>query len=426
MSNNKTLSLIKLLDKDLSIPKYQRPYEWGKSNVFVLLEDILDRYNDKKEEDNGINLGTIILYNHDGISDIVDGQQRIITLSLLLKVLENDIDLKILNQDLLCTQNSKSKIIDNYNSLRDYIDKLKEQGELNIEDFKKYIKNKVYFYILEAKTTEESFQLFDGRNTKYKDLSPVDLLKSYHLGALPFNYPKKDKAKILDEWNKNINSKFEDDHTINKIDYLYNNVLFRIYNWGLNKDATEFTKDDIFLYKGYKKNNKYNYVNFYKSFDKEIFQLNKPFKEGEGFFSMTSHYIDEYEKIISTYKIEDRIGKYYTDNYHWQLNYVNNLYYNALLLYKDRFGKAHNNFYDKVISDYIFKWSYMHRIKNKMVKFSSINYYVLHTNNNFFFECNKALDVSELLSMEIEDKGKKPSENELLDDLRRELWNQVD
>ena len=58
MNNKKyDITLIELLNKDLVIPEYQRPYEWNRSNVFTLLNDIIESYNDNSK----INLGAIIL-----------------------------------------------------------------------------------------------------------------------------------------------------------------------------------------------------------------------------------------------------------------------------------------------------------------------------------------------------------------------------
>ena len=83
MSMNKSIKLFNLLKKNLIIPSYQRPYEWDKSNVYILLDDIYSSY--KKNDE--INLGAIILNKNNNDFEIVDGQQRLITLSLLLKAL---------------------------------------------------------------------------------------------------------------------------------------------------------------------------------------------------------------------------------------------------------------------------------------------------------------------------------------------------
>ncbi len=65
-----------------AIPDYQRPYKWTSKNVNQLIDDILC-FKDCSE----YRLGTLVL--HSGTPrnkqlNIVDGQQRVITISLLL------------------------------------------------------------------------------------------------------------------------------------------------------------------------------------------------------------------------------------------------------------------------------------------------------------------------------------------------------
>lgn len=63
---------------DLEIPEYQRPYKWGVKNVNQLINDLLT-FSKSRE----YRLGTLVLNDN----KIVDGQQRIVTLSLLLYAL---------------------------------------------------------------------------------------------------------------------------------------------------------------------------------------------------------------------------------------------------------------------------------------------------------------------------------------------------
>ena len=44
-----------------------------------------------------------------------------------------------------------------------------EIENLNTKIFNEYIKKSINFYILETKDSDEAFQLFDGRNSKYKE-----------------------------------------------------------------------------------------------------------------------------------------------------------------------------------------------------------------------------------------------------------------
>ena len=61
----------------LTIPDYQRTYCWLPKNVYKLLDDI---WNVKKE----YHMGCVILQKKAGELNIIDGQQRLITLTLIL------------------------------------------------------------------------------------------------------------------------------------------------------------------------------------------------------------------------------------------------------------------------------------------------------------------------------------------------------
>ncbi len=79
-----------LLDPDslviYEVPKYQREYTWGAKEWETLFDDLM-------ENDNGYFLGSIICINSstDSINapkfEVVDGQQRLTTISLLLAAL---------------------------------------------------------------------------------------------------------------------------------------------------------------------------------------------------------------------------------------------------------------------------------------------------------------------------------------------------
>ena len=96
MSNIPKLTIKELLSKDsYRIPIYQRNYDWGERQVLQLIEDIADY---AKESDNDTDkrvhnyyLGTIVVYPRTEGSntyyETVDGQQRLMTLTILLNVL---------------------------------------------------------------------------------------------------------------------------------------------------------------------------------------------------------------------------------------------------------------------------------------------------------------------------------------------------
>lgn len=78
-------SINSLLEMNLDIPNYQRPYKWDIQNIEDLFLDITNAINDAAHYKNAFKyrIGTIILHKkQDGTYDVVDGQQRIISLVL--------------------------------------------------------------------------------------------------------------------------------------------------------------------------------------------------------------------------------------------------------------------------------------------------------------------------------------------------------
>ena len=88
----------------LNVPVYQRPYSWGPDQAGKLLEDLAEAaaIDGDREPDPSYFLGTVLLMDQSGLEavrfsakqpsrefDIVDGQQRLVTLMTLLAVLRD-------------------------------------------------------------------------------------------------------------------------------------------------------------------------------------------------------------------------------------------------------------------------------------------------------------------------------------------------
>src|ERR1700733_10307948 len=78
-------------DYDFYIPLYQRPYAWTVKEAGELLSDLVDNMGpDGKsiEETDPYFLGSIVLVKRDAPpADVVDGQQRLTTLTILFSTL---------------------------------------------------------------------------------------------------------------------------------------------------------------------------------------------------------------------------------------------------------------------------------------------------------------------------------------------------
>lgn len=97
-AEQKTLLKIFRIEEQYIIPSYQRPYSWEYDHCFQLYNDLISAFELKQD----YFIGNIILAKADNNKDffeVVDGQQRLITLVLFFKVLHLFLpEMKILEQ----------------------------------------------------------------------------------------------------------------------------------------------------------------------------------------------------------------------------------------------------------------------------------------------------------------------------------------
>lgn len=70
-----------------TIPPYQRNYAWGAKEIEQLIQDVIDQ--SRLKTNRNYYIGTLVTYYRvDGKFEVIDGQQRLTTLTLLIKALE--------------------------------------------------------------------------------------------------------------------------------------------------------------------------------------------------------------------------------------------------------------------------------------------------------------------------------------------------
>lgn len=75
-------------DFEFSIPDYQRPYSWGTEQALQLVDDLEDAL--QRNPDEPYFLGSIVLVRDgDRRADVIDGQQRLTTLSILFAIMRD-------------------------------------------------------------------------------------------------------------------------------------------------------------------------------------------------------------------------------------------------------------------------------------------------------------------------------------------------
>jgi hypothetical protein len=423
----KIISVKELLENDnLKIPLYQRPYKWTTKNVNQLIDDILT--HKKKSE---YRLGTLVVHNkHDNISDIVDGQQRTITLTLIAyaitqkpeksneeqKALKN-FEPKLLNLEF-ANDISKANIQKNYNQI-----------ERRIADFDEYA---ICFFLEKCTLVEvvlsdisEAFQFFDSQNARGKDLEPHDLLKAFHLREMHNFSTEEERKQTVEKWES---------MDTDKLSRLFSQYLFRIRNWSKGYSAKYFSKNDIAVFKGVSQDIEENYpfaamlriAHFYideynKSFHRDIdkktmsfpFQIDETIINGKRFFEMIEHYqkmIDNVksksEEEVFDKKSKEWIKKYpvletiktYDGCFRTGDSYIRNLFYCGLIHYIDKFGEKNLS---KAIYN-IFVWAYSLRLKLKSVGLVSVDNYALnkrHSQIQLFKTIKESINPNDILNL---------------------------
>src|SRR5690606_1186145 len=72
------------------IPRYQRNYAWGKAEISQLIKDIEEFFPNENNEDKSYYLGSLVCFKReDGNFELIDGQQRHTTITLINLVLKN-------------------------------------------------------------------------------------------------------------------------------------------------------------------------------------------------------------------------------------------------------------------------------------------------------------------------------------------------
>lgn len=251
-AEDKTLSDILTGDEKYQVPRYQRPYSWTN-------DEVSDLWNDLKDEDSAF-LGSFVFnyeqYENNKLIEVIDGQQRLITLTILMAVLRDiykelgDEKKSNLTQRIIAHIDHISgdetyrlkcgDTLDNFfceNIQKDTSDviksKPKKKEEKAIKEnyifLKKGIKSELdllqdkskkiqYLDNLKKKlfdfkviwikieNDEDAYSIFETVNARGEDLTAADLLKNYLFSKLPKQPDGIDFAK--DTWS-NIENNVE-------------------------------------------------------------------------------------------------------------------------------------------------------------------------------------------------------------------------
>lgn len=179
-----TITLSDLFKNELTIPDFQRPYEWDERLVLKLFRDIEDHFvlnTTLKMDTSDFYLGSVLLNQHETQkTQIVDGQQRLTTFLILDYLIRPTNCFLRKNQFIFHSNISVKNIV----AIKGVIEKRKNDYYFTNEELYFDIISKIRVNLVITSKESIAFQFFDSLNSKGKKLDTINILKSYHLREL--------------------------------------------------------------------------------------------------------------------------------------------------------------------------------------------------------------------------------------------------
>ncbi len=231
--NARELPTVKIFNNDyrFEIPDYQRPYSWTTEEVGELLDDLLyaTRQSSSSIDASPYFLGSVVIIKNDAApkAEIIDGQQRITTLTIILCVLRElvgddggEIDDYIqvpdkplagikghfrlavrerdkeffrdniqkngklpdfLNGPTANFPDSRQRMFENARFLWNELSKLDESSRNALTA---YIIQHCYLVVVSTSDQSSAYRIFSVLNDRGLDLSPTDILKAQIIGSI--------------------------------------------------------------------------------------------------------------------------------------------------------------------------------------------------------------------------------------------------
>lgn len=412
-----------LREQRVRIPDYQRPYKWDVRNVAQLIDDVQEFM-----DYGAYRLGSIILHEDENQDlNIVDGQQRFITLVLIAHALASagstQFDHGALQKHAVSEFGltvTRERLTGNFAYIRETISHWEPADR---EKFASFVLQSCEVVVLSLSNVDEAFQMFDSQNTRGKALDPTDLLKAYHIREMDSDAVSEDtKRRMVAIW---------EDIRPAEVSALFADYLFKIKRWSSGRDVPDYglRTADIDLFKGVRENDPQNIHNHWarpllyaKNFTEDFrqenaalvrfgmlkpleypYQIDQPIINGETFFTSVRFY----HQLATTYGLFgprsrradlppeiDVLDKHRTDT---RYGLTRNLFDTLLLYYIDRFGEQELESAVRLIARYAVAL----RARHYAVKRSMVNRYAL-SEPNLFREIRDSIRPRDILRRTID------------------------
>lgn len=316
----KTMSLKDLFDIKLTIPDYQRIYCWNDNNIKTL-------WNNLKEmpDELDYHLGAIILQHQADGCDIIDGQQRLVTLTLILRALGYEG-----NMPLLLQRFKSLEACDNIANAKYVIQEIKGWDfDENYMLLKKILKHLTFsVLLLKSNNLDLAYTFFSSQNSRGVRLSDYDILKAHHLRFLITNDSQAEH--LARRWNTlSQDTDFDNEPFIHKTLGLY---LYRIRKW-MRKHSCDETNSNRPI------KDEYSAAPLIPGIPPfgERFYFYEKIQGGAHFFAFADYFVDLYKQFVKTPQVS-LLRMYLLGESHWKYESVIET---VLFAYFSKFGRQY-------------------------------------------------------------------------------------
>lgn len=288
-------SIEKLKDYFFLVPDYQREYVWkADDQVEQFLTDIDNEYDENADQQESYFIGSIIIVKNKNKYDVIDGQQRLTTITLTLCAIRDLLS----NQELTDLQKNHLSTVNNllysfdldtekhllrlelqyeesknfldtlilkekyegentasiqkmraaYNQIYNYLENILQKGVPALTKFARYFMSKIDLVLIESEDIGSALKIFETINQRGASLNAMDLVKN-----LLFRQANESQFSTIKEKWKNINEALlrcgEHENPLRFLRYFmmarYHNGILReddIYNWIITKAGKAILK----------------------------------------------------------------------------------------------------------------------------------------------------------------------------------------
>lgn len=312
------VTLKELFNNYLFIPDYQRIYCWKRENITKLFNDIMEN------SDWDYHLGGIILHKNEEKKgfDIVDGQQRLVTLTLLLEALGYKGCLPLIEERFLSNE-AKEHIA--YNKKLSQLFASKQLASTN-DLCDRFLGNLMFsVVIITSPKFELAYTFFSNENSKGKALDDFNLLKAHHLRYID---SEPQQEHLATRWDRFTSS--NEYGEIPEVKHALGQYLLRLRKW---------MQGEVVPQEKYVVRDEYvaaPVLDDVPGFG-EQFHFNETIQGGAHFFTYSEKMTDQYHSFISTAEHAALVENLRSESHYYYAEMIDTLLFGYYL----KFGRQY-------------------------------------------------------------------------------------